>query len=226
MEENDNSGKQNNENIEVTEVNKIQDCIGLFRKLSISKIDDNVNAISNLIYEEDDLLNEFLQKVDCRIEVLQEEEFLKCEHNRDGDSYRSPHNNKYYPPIEDGRYPSKPLRELEIKINKMFNQYARAYYSQNTLSSCYCWDIGEKIEDGFAVAVVIKNLVDLAKEVDTGKWESNNVVHVSFEKENEKIKVVYKLTTSIMLQMKFIHKVCGDVNLSGTVSRQVIFFNF
>jgi len=108
----------------------------------------------------------------------------------------------------------------------MFHQYARAYYSQNTLSSCYCWDLGDKIEDGFAVAVVIKNLVDLAKEVDTGEWESNNVVHVKFEKENEKIKVVYKLTTSITLQMKFNHKVCGDVNLSGTVTRQIKFFNF
>ena len=54
------TSNHNNEHIEVTEVNKIQECIVLFRKLSISKIDENVNAISNLIYEEDDLLNEFL----------------------------------------------------------------------------------------------------------------------------------------------------------------------
>ncbi len=204
------------------EANKIQDCIKLVKKLSISKIDDNVTAISNLIYDNDDLLNEFLQKVDNRIETSNEDgDFLKCEHNRDGDSYRSPHSNVYYPIIEDGRYPSKALRELEIKLNKMFANYARAYYSTSTISSCYCWDLGKEIEDGFVVAVLVKNIVDLKKEVDKGKWESNNVVNVSFIKHADKIEVLYKLTSSALLEMNFNHKTCGDVNLSGTVSKQV-----
>ena len=206
----------------IEETNKINDCIKLVKKLSISNIGDNVTAISNLIYDNDDLLNEFLQKVDNRIETSNEDgEFLKCEHNRDGDSYRSPHSNIYYPYIDDGRHPSKALRELEIKLNKMFANYARAYYSPSTISSCYCWDLGTEIEQGFVVAVLIKNIVDLEKEVDKGKWESNNVINVTFVKNADKIEVLYRLTSSALLEMNFDHKTCGKVNLSGTVSKQV-----
>jgi capping protein beta len=201
---------------------KIQDCIGLVRKLPIIKMEDNITAISNLIYEDDDLLNEFLQKVDSRIEISPEDgEFLMCEHNRDGDSYRSPLSNQYFPQVEDGRLPTPELRELEIKLNKMFGLYAKAYYSISCKSSCYCWELGDSIEDGFAVAVLVKNLVDLEKEVDSGKWESNNVVNVTFNKAGDKIEATYKLTTSVVLQMNFDHKVCGKVCLSGTVSRQM-----
>jgi capping protein beta len=204
------------------EVNKIKDCIQLVKKLPIDKMDDNITAISNLIYEEDDLLNEFLQKVDARTEKSSDQDFLNCEYNRDGDSYRSPISNKYYPPCLDATYPSSSLRELEIKLNKMFGLYSRAYYSPTTISSVYCWDLGNKIEDGFAIAILIKNDVNLEKEIDSGKWDSNNVINVSFsEIDANKINVTYKLTTTVILQMSFDHNTCGKVRLSGTVSRQV-----
>lgn len=46
-------------------------------------------GITNLIYEDDDLLNEFTQKIDHISEISNEDgTFLKTEHNRDGDSYR------------------------------------------------------------------------------------------------------------------------------------------
>ena len=32
-------------------------------------------------------------------------DFLLCEYNRDGDSYRSPHTNQFFPDIEDGFQP-------------------------------------------------------------------------------------------------------------------------
>jgi capping protein beta len=207
------------------EVNKIKDCIKLIKKLPVDRIEDNITAISNLIYEEDELLNEFLQKVDGRTEICAEDgEFLKCEFNRDGDSYRSPTTNKYIPQTSDARYPSANLRELEIKLNKMFSLYIRAYYSPSTICSVYCWDFGDNIEEGFAVAILIKNNVDLQKEVNKGQWDSNNVINVTFSAiENNKIRVTYKLTTTILLQMNFEHKICGKVSLSGTVSRQVKF---
>ena len=56
-------------------------------------------------------------------------EFLKCEYNKDGDSYRSPWSNQYYPPIEPGEdddedyqpiYPSSELLEMEQKANDVF----------------------------------------------------------------------------------------------------------
>jgi len=47
--------------------------------------------MTNLIYDDDDLLNSFLQSVDKPSEISKEDkkgEFLKCEYNREGDSYR------------------------------------------------------------------------------------------------------------------------------------------
>lgn len=208
---------------------KIQNCIQLMMKLPIIRNDDNITAISNLIYEDDDLLNEYLQKVDNRCDICTEDsqgEFLKCEYNRDGDSYRSPFSNKYYPTTEDARYPGKELRELETKFNKIFQAYTRAYYSSAAISSVYIWELGSKIEEGFAVAALVKNIVNLSKEVDTGVWDSNNIINVTFNEETDengkpRIKVNYKLTTSVVLQMKFDHTICGKVSLAGTVSRQV-----
>ena len=70
---------------------KLEACINLARKLPAKEIEKNIDAISNLIYEEDDLLNSFVQKIDSRSIVSTDDvlgEFLKCEYNRDGDSYR------------------------------------------------------------------------------------------------------------------------------------------
>jgi hypothetical protein len=67
---------------------KLEHCIQLIRRLPPGKIEQNINAISNIIYDEDELLNAFLQKVDTPSTVNQEHSFLMCEYNRDGDAYR------------------------------------------------------------------------------------------------------------------------------------------
>jgi capping protein beta len=41
-----------------------------------------------------------------------------------------------------------------------------------------------------------------------------------FKNEGGRIKVTYKLTTTIILQMSFKHTVCGIVDLSGSITRQ------
>ena len=139
----------------------IKECIQLNQLMPIIDIDKNIDAISSVIYENDDLLNEFLQKVDNRTKVCKDDpkgEFIMCEQNRDGDSYRSPISNKYFPPSDDGaKYPSAPLRDLEEKLNKMFKLYLKHYYSITTLCSVYCWELGDSLADGYGVAVLIKN---------------------------------------------------------------------
>lgn len=51
-------------------------------------------------------------------------DYLSCEYNKDGDSYRSPWSNKYYPPIEDPGYtpffPTGELLEMEVQANDVF----------------------------------------------------------------------------------------------------------
>jgi capping protein beta len=205
---------------------KLEASIKLIRGLPTSKLEQNINAITNLIYDEDEVLNAFLQKIDnplliCKDDILGE--FIKCEYNREGDSYRSPYSNQFYPPLEDGKVTSNELRELEIKLNKIFSIYAKSYYSPSTIISCYVWELGHKIEDGFAVAILVKNSVSLAKEVESGIWDSSNFITVNFNKTGENgIEAVYKLTTTIMLQMSFNHKICGKVNLAGSMTKQFI----
>ena len=70
---------------------KLESCINIFRKLPPNQINKNTDAISSLIYEEDETLNAFLQKVDTPALVCSDDvqgEFLKSEYNREGDSYR------------------------------------------------------------------------------------------------------------------------------------------
>jgi capping protein beta len=143
-----------------------------------------------------------------------------CEYNRDGDSYRSPHNNQYYPQTVDAKYPTKQLRDLEVKMNKMFNLYATQYYSNNSISSVYLYEVGNRIQEGFIVAILIKNIIDSEKELNSGTWDSVNFVHVTFN-QSEELTVTYKITTTIILKMKLHHKHFSDLSLSGSLTRQV-----
>ena len=74
-------------------------------------------------------------------------EYLQCEYNKDGDSYRSPWSNKYYPPVEVEEdpdyqpiYPSQDLLEMENKANDMFYRYCKLYYDGDFHSSVYFFD--------------------------------------------------------------------------------------
>ena len=203
----------------------IKECIQLNQLLPIMDIDKNIDAISSVIYENDDLLNEFLQKVDNRIKICKDDpqgDFIICEQNRDGDNYRSPISNKYFPSTEeDAKYPSSELRNLEEKLNKMFKLYVKFYYnnSNDAISSVYCWELEENIKNGFGVAVLIKNLINDNKNLNFGNWDSASIVTVTFTEEDEKIKANYNLTATVNLAIKFDHEICGKVGISGTIAK-------
>ena len=201
----------------------IKECIQLNQLMPIIDIDKNIDAISSVIYDNDDLLNEFLQKVDNRTKVCKEDpkgEFIMCEQNRDGDSYRSPISNNYFPPTDDAKYSSEPLRKLEETLNKMFKIYVRLYYTPSTLCSVYCWELGETLSEGYGVAVLIKNSLTDQKKINTGSWDSSNLITVTFEDESSgKKKAKYNLISTVNLAMSFNSKICGKVCLSGTIAR-------
>ena len=201
----------------------IKECIQLNQLMPIIDIDKNIDAISSVIYDNDDLLNEFLQKVDNRTKVCKEDpkgEFIMCEQNRDGDSYRSPFSNKYFPPTEDAKYPSEPLRQLEETLNKMFKIYVKLYYSNTTISSVYCWELGDTLADGYGVAVLIKNSLTDQKKINTGSWDSSNLITVTFDEgAGGKKKAKYNLISTVNLAMSFEGKACGKVCFSGTIAR-------
>ncbi|KAK4047076.1 F-actin-capping protein subunit beta [Microbotryomycetes sp. JL201] len=125
--------------------------LDLFRRLPPHKVAENLEELCRVFPEyADDLLG----AVDQPLKVLtdkQGRQYLACDYNRDGDSYRSPWTNDYDPPLADGTQPSAKLRELEESINDAFDVYREQYY-EGGVSSAYLWDV----DDGFAGVVLLK----------------------------------------------------------------------
>ena len=67
--------------------------------------------------------------------------------------------------------------------------------------------------------------MDNVKGVQKGIWDSINVVDVKINKEQKN--VTYKITTSIILDMKIVTPEAGEVTIGGTLSKKVQhFINF
>jgi capping protein beta len=77
-------------------------------------------------------------------------EFLECDYNRDGSSFRSPWSNEYQPKT-DGFKPSDQLVLLEQACNEAFAIYMGLYFNGG-ISSVYFWDL----DQGFACSVLLK----------------------------------------------------------------------
>ncbi|KAF1744042.1 hypothetical protein MXB_5723 [Myxobolus squamalis] len=110
--------------------NRILDCaLDLMRRLPPQNLEINLSAIIDLVPP--DLLQELLSTVDTSLKVatckVTNLEYLVCDYNRDGDSYRSPWSNTYDPPDPEGAMPPEQLRKLEIKCNNAINQYRELY---------------------------------------------------------------------------------------------------
>ncbi|CEH12301.1 f-actin capping protein beta subunit [Ceraceosorus bombacis] len=160
-------------------------------------------------------------------------EFLACDYNRDGDSWRSPWSNRFLPEeLEDGTRPSQRLRQLEEKAMEAFSTYRQLYY-ESGISSCYFWDLDDS---NFAGAIVIRSQLSAGRV--QGSWNS---LHV-FEATELGVKSVsYKLTSTVMLSFDVKQQQNdkegsaavgdgsgngkeqqkkGNMNLSGSLTRQ------
>jgi capping protein (actin filament) muscle Z-line, beta len=118
-----------------------------------------------------DLTEDLLELVDQPLAVRRcrqtGRDYLICDYNRDGDSYRSPWSNTFDPPLEGGSgggggaggsggedgdgVPTDRVRRMEIKANEAFDIYRELYY-EGGVSSVYFWNL----DDGFAGVVLLK----------------------------------------------------------------------
>ncbi|KZV63098.1 F-actin capping protein, beta subunit [Peniophora sp. CONT] len=200
--------------------------LDLLRRLPPTQIEENVAALVNLVPEHaDDLLGSIDQPLKSRADTATGKEYLACDYNRDGESYRSPWSNEYDPPLDDGTAPSPKLRKLEILMNEAFDMYRELYF-EGGLSSVYLWDLDD---GGFAGVVLLKKTVTAEA---SGSWDS---IHV-FEVSERGRQAHYKLTSTVMLQLVRRHesdgkekgkekeegwKSNGSTNLSGSMTRQM-----
>lgn len=195
------------------------DCaLDLMRRLPPQSIVQNLSDLIDLV---PDLCEDLLSSVDQPLKIATckhtSKPYLLCDYNRDSDSYRSHWSNKYDPPLDDGALPSDSLRELEIIANEQFNMYTELYFLSNAISSTYFWDL----DVGFAGVILIKKILGDDDKDTQGTWDSIHVVEVTDRKAASK-NAYYKLTTTVMLTLKteLGHNVKGEMNLSGSLTRQ------
>jgi hypothetical protein len=125
--------------------------LDLMRRLPPTQVEENVSALVDICPDyADDLLGSVDQPLKVRTDTATGKEYLTCDYNRDGDSYRyvwsqfhmrcscralthvgtipsSPWSNEYDPPLDDGTVPSVRLRKLEIAANEAFDTYREMY---------------------------------------------------------------------------------------------------
>ncbi|XP_068700545.1 F-actin-capping protein subunit beta [Montipora capricornis] len=191
------------------------DCaLDLMRRLPPQQIEKNLSDLIDLVPE---LCEDLLSSVDQPLKIARDKQtgkdYLLCDYNRDGDSYRSPWTNTYEPPLDDGALPSDRLRKLEVDANTAFDQYREMYF-EGGVSSVYLWDL----DHGFAGVILIKKAGDGSKKIK-GCWDSIHVVEVQ-EKSGGR-NAHYKLTSTVMLWLQTNKAGSGMMNLGGSLTRQV-----
>nr|CAD7424011.1 unnamed protein product [Timema monikensis] len=198
----------------IAETEQQMDCaLDLMRRLPPQQIEKNLSDLIDLVPA---LCEDLLSSVDQPLKIARDKEmgkeYLLCDYNRDGDSYRSPWSNTYDPPLEDGSMPSERLRRLEIDANLAFDQYREMYF-EGGVSSVYLWDL----DHGFAGVILIKKAGDGSKKIK-GCWDSIHVVEVQ-EKTSGR-SAHYKLTSTAMLWLQTNKVGSGTMNLGGSLTRQ------
>ncbi|KAJ4494694.1 F-actin-capping protein subunit beta [Lentinula edodes] len=203
----------------------VDSMLDLMRRLPPTRTEENVASLIGICPEyADDLLGSVDQPLQLKTDRATGKEYLACDYNRDGESYRSPWSNEYDPPLEDGTVPTPKLRKLEIAANEAFDTYREMYY-EGGVSSVYLWDLDD---GGFAGVVLLKKtMAPSGSSEPSGSWDS---IHV-FETAERGRQAHYKLTSTVMLQLtmkkkdneadgKEGWKRNGEVTLGGSMTRQ------
>ncbi|KKA27134.1 hypothetical protein TD95_000395 [Thielaviopsis punctulata] len=213
----------------MADIDPFDSALDLLRRLNPKHTTEHLNAIITLA---PDLTEDLLSSVDQPLTIKRcrqtGRDYLLCDYNRDGDSFRSPWSNQFDPPLDDGSslggagadgnggagegaVPSERVRKMEVKANEAFDVYRELYY-EGGVSSVYFWNL----DDGFAGVVLLKKSSTPGTSAE-GVWDS---IHV-FEAIERGRTTHYKLTSTVILSLVSSTAALGDMDLSGNMTRQV-----
>jgi capping protein beta len=71
----------------------------------------------------EDLLSSVDQPLEIRRCKKTGRDYLLCDYNRDEESYRSPWSNEFEPEVEGAVYPSRRVRDMEIRAGEGMDVY-------------------------------------------------------------------------------------------------------
>ncbi|KAI1200910.1 F-actin-capping protein subunit beta [Nemania serpens] len=210
--------------------------LDLLRRLNPKYTSDHLNSLISLA---PDLTEDLLSSVDQPLAVRRcrqsGRDYLLCDYNRDGDSYRSPWSNEFDPPLQDAPsggggggenqggggedqaagLPSERVRRMEVRANEAFDVYRELYY-EGGVSSVYFWNL----DDGFAGVVLLKKVATPGTNSE-GTWDS---IHV-FEAIDRGRSTQYNLTSTVILSLATGGLEdgggAGQMDLSGNMTRQI-----
>jgi len=189
--------------------------LDLMRRLPPTQTQNNLTGLIDIC---PDIIEELLSSVDQPLKIAFDKDagkdYLLCDYNRDGDSYRSPWSNKYFPHLDGGSFPNDDTRDMEMSFNKAVGIYRELYF-EGGVSSSYLWDT----ETGFAGCALIKKTQDQTRggQPMRGTWDSIHVFQVDVENNTT---AEYVLTTTIMLSVETETPETGTISLAGNLTRQ------
>jgi len=189
--------------------------LDLMRRLPPTQTQNNLAGLIDICPS---IIEQLLASVDQPLKIAFDKEagkdYLLCDYNRDGDSYRSPWSNKYYPNLNGGAFPSEDTRENEVSFNKAISIYRELYF-EGGVSSSYLWDT----DSGFAGCCLIKKTQDQTRggQPMKGTWDSIHVFQVDPGQGNQ---ATYVLTSTIMLTVDTETSETGSISLAGNLTRQ------
>jgi capping protein beta len=196
--------------------------LNLMRRMPPSSIENSLAGLIDLVPDlTEDLLNNVDQPLKLAKDTKLNRDFVLCDYNRDGDSFRSPWSNAYYPTSDEGFTPTPQLRKMEVEANDLFDIYRKMYFETGT-SSVYFFvtDKEESKSSSFGSCWLIHKVVESQKNsLENGWWNSIHVFDVS--EASKKGQYEYKLTTTVMVSMGLKNaNTVGDVDLSGSMTQQ------
>jgi len=209
-------------------------CLNILQKTPTEEIEQNLPALAVFLSTDQDAVEELFQRVDTPLGEdsdphVKGKKFLLCDHNRDGESYRSPWSNKYHPPFSGDDYegfkPSLKLREMELFANEVFGSYCELYYGKDAISSVYLWDRTDESNNsnfsgGFNGCFLIKKaFVDQNKDLKCDSWNSIHIVEVGGVSGG---KVLYKLSTTVIVSVHPLPSGRSDnIDIGGSLVRRM-----
>lgn len=202
----------------MSEEEKLNSALNLMRRMPPSSTENSLAGLLELVPDQTD---EILTHVDQPLKIQKDPKagrnFVLCDYNRDGDSYRSPWSNEYFPAMDDGFLPNPKLRAMEVTANKLFDVYRKLYFEEGSHSSAYFFETNEKDDKSFGACWLIHKDVQSSKSLKKGWWDSTHVFEVTEDKDSH---YVYKLTTTVMISMVLADEKIGSTDLSGLRTQQ------
>lgn len=204
----------------MAESKELTSALTLVKRMPPSSVE---NCLAGLLSVAPHLTDDLLNNVDVPLTIETDSKdgrsFIKCDFNRDGDAYRSPWSNTYFEEGEavDGElFPRSDLRTLEIEANAIFDVYRRMYFGDGSISSVYFFETEEGNASAWGATFLIHKVVPQANDLKNGWWNSTHV----FDAKGDGSNWTYELSSAVMVSMLMSSDGLGDVNLSGSSTKQ------